>query len=89
VIDAAIAEVAKKKALPALGKLRFEEFSEGLCAQILHIGPFADEGPTIVKVHQFIDARGRRTGKHHEIYLSDIRKAEPAKWKTVVRQPMQ
>jgi hypothetical protein len=88
VIDAAIAEVAKKKTLPALGKLRLEEFAEGLCAQVLHVGPFADEGPTIARVHQFIDARGRRTGKHHEIYLSDIRKAEPAKWKTVVRQPM-
>jgi hypothetical protein len=39
-------------------------------------------------LHQFIDARGRRAGKHHEIYLSDIRKANPAKWRTVIRQPL-
>ncbi|MBF0545500.1 MAG: hypothetical protein HQM08_13750 [Candidatus Riflebacteria bacterium] len=48
---------------------------------------FKQEGPTILKVHQLIDSRGKGTGKHHEIYLSDIRKADPAKWKTVIRQP--
>lgn len=83
-----IAEVKKKKNLPALSKLRIEQFTEGRCAQILHIGPFSEEGPTIEKVHQYIDACGKRTGKHHEIYLSDIRKADPAKWKTIIRQPM-
>lgn len=84
----AIAQVAEKKSLPALAKLRLETLAEGLCAQILHIGPFSEEGPTIAKVHEFIASRGRRTGKHHEIYLSDIRKANPAKWKTIIRQPM-
>ncbi|MDD1622033.1 MAG: GyrI-like domain-containing protein [Methylococcaceae bacterium] len=88
IVADAIAQVAKKKSLPAIAKLRLETLAEGPCAQILHIGPFSEEGPTIAKVHQFIDARGRRTGKHHEIYLSDIRKAAPAKWKTVIRQPM-
>jgi hypothetical protein len=87
-IDLAIAEVKRKKDPPALAKLRVEEFSEGRCAQTLHIGPFSDEGATIERVHQYIDARSKRTGKHHEIYLSDIRKADPAKWKTVIRQPM-
>jgi len=89
IIDSAIADVKKKKNPTALSKLRLEAFSEGRCAQILHIGPFSEEGPTIEKVHQFIDSRGNRTGKHHEIYLSDIRKADPAKWKTIIRQPMQ
>ena len=56
---------------------------------ILHIGPFSEEGPAIEKVHQFITERGRLSGKHHEIYLSDIRKADPSKWKTIIRQPMQ
>jgi hypothetical protein len=83
-----IAEVKKKKDLPALGKLRFGTFSEGQCAQVLHIGPFTAEGPTVARVHAFIDAAGKRTGKHHEIYLTDIRKADPARWKTVIRQPL-
>jgi hypothetical protein len=85
----AIVQVGKKKSLPAIAKLRLETLAEGSCAQILHIGPFSEEGPTIAKVHEFIAARGRRTGKHHEIYLSDIRKTAQAKWKTVIRQPMQ
>lgn len=83
-----ISEVKKKKDLPALGKLRFEPFSEGKAAQILHIGPFTAEGPTVARVHAFIAVNGKLSGKHHEIYLSDIRKADPAKWKTVIRQPL-
>ena len=89
IIDSAIADVKNKKNPPAISKLRLEAFLEGRCAQILHIGPFSEEGPTIVKVHQFIESRSRLTGKHHEIYLSDIRKADPSKWKTIIRQPMQ
>jgi hypothetical protein len=88
-VNTAIAEVTKKKNPAAIAKVRFAPFTEGSCAQILHIGPFSAEGPTIEKVHQFIAARGNLAGKHHEIYLSDIRKADPAKWKTIIRQPMQ
>lgn len=88
VIASAIDEVRKKKNLPAITKLRLETFSEGRCAQVLHIGPFSEEGPTIQRVHEFIDARTGKTGKHHEIYLSDIRRADPKKWKTIIRQPM-
>jgi len=88
-VEIAIAEVKAKKKPTAISKIRFESFSEGKCAQIMHIGPFSEEGPTIERVHQFIDATSRQLGKHHEIYLSDIRKAEPSKWKTIVRQPMQ
>jgi hypothetical protein len=88
-LDHAIAEAKKKKSSQAISRLRFEAISEGLCAQILHVGKFSEEGPTIERVHQYIQSRGGvRTGKHHEIYLSDIRKADPAKWKTVIRQPM-
>lgn len=89
VIRAAIAEVKRKKALPAVDAIRLEDFTEGLCAQTLHIGPFSGEGPTIQRVHDFIGARSTLAGKHHEIYLSDIRRAAPAKWKTIIRQPME
>jgi len=88
-VDSAFAETRKKKNLVALPKVRFDEFSEGKAAQTMHIGPFSEEGPTIQRVHAFIDGCGcKRSGKHHEVYLSDIRKADPKKWRTVVRQPM-
>ena len=88
VLREAIAQVAKKKALPALPRLRIERFEEGRCAQALHVGPFTTEGPLIQRLHDWIQARGNLRGKHHEIYLSDIRRAAPARWKTVIRQPM-
>ena len=88
IVADAIADVKKRKNPPAIGKVRFESLSEGTCAQTLHVGPFSEEGPTIARVHEFIRARGKLIGKHHEIYLSDIRKAAPEKWKTVVRQPL-
>lgn len=85
----AVDQVQQKKDPPALPLMRFEAFEEGLSAQTMHIGPFSEEGPTIERVHDFIAERGfERCGKHHEIYLSDVRRADPAKWKTVVRQPM-
>ncbi len=84
----ALETVKLKKDPVALAKLRFESFEEGLCAQIMHIGPFSEEGPTIKKVHDHIQKSGfELRGKHHEIYLSDIRRAAPEKWKTIVRQP--
>lgn len=77
-----------KKDLPALGKVRYESFDEGLCAQVLHVGPFSEEGPTVRRLHEFIESRGGQlSGKHHEIYLTDIRRAAPGKWRTIVRQP--
>ena len=88
-VGEAIEEVARKKSRPSLPLVRFESFKEGKAAQIMHIGPFSEEGPTIEKVHKFIEDNGsRKIGKHHEIYLSDIRRAAPEKWKTIVRQPM-
>lgn len=88
-VESIAADVAKKKDLPALPLMRFEPFAEGRAAQVMHVGPFSEEGPAIERIHEFIAASGReRFGKHHEIYLTDIRRADPAKWKTVLRQPM-
>lgn len=82
------AEAGRKKDLPALPKMRFEPYHEGLAAQILYFGAYADEGPTIAALHAFIQAQGGTlTGKHHEIYLGDPRKTAPEKLKTVIRQP--
>jgi hypothetical protein len=88
-VEEATAEVGRKKKPVSLPLVRFESFREGKSAQIMHVGPFSEEGPTIEKVHQFIEESGSQlVGKHHEIYLSDIRRAAPEKWKTIVRQPM-
>lgn len=88
-VEEAKKEVQRKKKMASLSLARFEAFKEGKAAQIMHIGPFSEEGPTIEKVHSFIENNGsQRIGKHHEIYLSDIRRAAPEKWKTIVRQPM-
>ena len=88
VIAAAIEQVASKKDLPALTTVRLDSFTEGHCSQILHKGPFSEEGPTVERLHEHIEAKGKLTGKHHEIYLSDIRRAKPENWKTIIRQPM-
>ena len=87
-IEDAIAQVRRRKRLAAVEKLRLQTFTEGRCAQTLHVGPFSEEGPTIQRVHDFIRAHSALTGKHHEIYLSDVRRADPARWKTIIRQPM-
>ena len=74
-----------------LTKLRVEKYYEGESAQIMHLGPFSEEGPTIDKVHNFIEEFGGKfdglTQKHHEIYLSDPRRSKPENMKTVIRQP--
>ena len=88
VLADAIAAVKRKKGLAAVDALRLEWFAEGPCAQTLHVGPFTEEGPTIRRVHDFIEARASLAGKHHEIYLSDIRRADASRWKTIIRQPM-
>lgn len=88
-VENVMAELVDKKNIPGLAQLRFEGFHEGLCAQIMHIGPFSQEGPTIQRLHDFIENRSCIIGKHHEIYLSDIRRAHPKNWKTIIRQPMQ
>ncbi|MCP4291703.1 MAG: hypothetical protein GY780_07685 [bacterium] len=88
-VKLAIDQVKAKKDPVSLSLLRYETFEEGRVAQVMHVGPFSEEGPTIEKVHTFIDENGeKRRGLHHEIYLSDIRRADPKNWKTIIRQPM-
>ncbi len=86
-------EVQRKKPSPALGQVRLETFHEGLAAQIMHRGPYAAEGPTVARLHDFIREQGYTFDeirpKHHEIYLSDPRRAAPDKMRTVLRQPIQ
>jgi hypothetical protein len=92
-VNEAIALTKDKKPELAnlLAKLRVESYKEGKAAQIMHIGPYSEEGPTVQKVHDFIKKEGGtfdgNSQKHHEIYLSDPRKANPATMKTVIRQP--
>jgi len=87
--DVALQQVQKKRTLNALSKLRLKTFTEGKAAQILHVGPFSDEGPSIDKIHSYIQINGyKASGKHHEIYLSDITKTAPNKLKTIIRQPV-
>jgi hypothetical protein len=87
-----VAAVEQKKRRPALPDLRLEPFAEGLAAQVLHLGPYAAEGPTIENLHAFIPERGLsfdgHTQKHHEIYLGDPRRSAPERLKTIIRQPV-
>jgi hypothetical protein len=91
--DVAMKEAQKKKKLPALSKARFENFAEGLSGQIMYVGPYSDEGPTIEKLHQFLHDKGYKFDgvkqKHHEIYLGDPRRIAPEKLKTIIRQPVE
>ena len=88
-LNAAMAKAKAKQNSIALEKIRFDKFDEGASMQIMHIGPFSEEGPTIRKLHEHIkNNHYSRVGKHHEIYLSDIRRAAPEKWRTILRQPV-
>ena len=89
VFESARRKAAAKKSLSAIELVRFERFHEGAAAQIMHIGPYAEEKPTVARLHQYIAEQGYRpTGKHHEIYLSDPNRSAPEKLKTVIRQPV-
>jgi hypothetical protein len=91
VFERAVAEVRRKKGdLPMLGALRLIRWEEGRCAQVMHVGPYAAEPPTIEALHAFIVESGLRPrGAHHEIYLGDPRQGDPAKLRTVLRQPVE
>ena len=82
--------VQKGKNPSALEKVRMESYHEGLSVQIMHIGSYDEEGPTLMKLHQeFLPRNGyKENGKHHEIYLGDPRRVAPEKLKTVLRQPV-
>jgi hypothetical protein len=83
-------EMASRKLGEPPESLRHEAFAEGLSVQILHIGPYADEAPTIARLHnEFLPQRDLvENGNHHEIYLGDPRRVAPEKLKTVLRQPV-
>jgi hypothetical protein len=89
-IAAAKAELGRKKNPPALDLVRVEELAEGMSAEILHVGPYEAERPTIERLHAAIADAGRRPrGRHHEIYLGDPRRTAPEKLRTVLRQPVE
>jgi hypothetical protein len=89
-VESAKEAAIKGKDLPALEKLRWESYQEGLSAQILHIGSYDEEGPVLDRLHhEWMPANGYTfNGLHHEIYLSDPRRVEPHKLKTILRQPI-
>jgi len=80
----------KEKKGPAVDQVVLETFDEGLSAQVMHIGPYSEEGPTVKMLHDFIHGNGyKMRGRHHEIYLGDPRRTDPAKLKTIIRQPVE
>jgi len=86
-------ECCRKKPELDISKARFETFTEGLCVQMMHIGPYASEPESVALMHAFMAENGLvdETGserKHHEIYMSDPRKTAPEKLKTVIRLPV-
>jgi hypothetical protein len=88
-VKVAVEQVKKKKNPTALPKVRFERFKEGPAAQIMYVGPFSAEGPTITKIHAYIQNSGHTlSGKHHEIYLNNPATTASEKLKTIIRQPM-
>lgn len=89
-LQAAKAEVLMKRGLPGVETTRLETLDEGLCAQILHVGPYSAEAPTLARLHaEWLPAHQlRENGHHHEIYLSDPRKTPAEKLKTLLRQPV-
>ena len=95
IFEDGLAEVRRKKGdSPALSKLRLANFEEGLCVQVLQIGPYSTEPATVERMRAFAVENGYRdrvgpNGKHHEIYLGDPRKAKPEKLKTVLRHPLE
>lgn len=89
----ALERLAKKKPGLPLSKARFLRWEEGLCAHLLHVGPYDAEPASISKLHAFITAQGfetdfTETRRHHEIYLNDPRRTAPEKLKTLIRHPV-
>jgi hypothetical protein len=89
-VTEAVAATTAKKQLPALSKIRFERYAEGRSLQLLHIGSFDDEAPKLKYLHTEYLPEHNLTfnGRHHEIYLSDLRKSPPSNLKTILRQPV-
>jgi len=90
-VTESVEEVKQKKDPPKLEKVRFENYKEGLCMQIFHLGPYGEgERDTIAKLHDRIEEDGyRRVGKHHEIYFNSPLRTAPENLKTIIRQPVE
>jgi hypothetical protein len=89
-VQQALAEARARKSLPALARVTYLRWAEGRSAQILHVGPYSAEGPTIVALHDGIAAAGYQPrGRHHEIYLGAPRRAAPERLRTILRQPVE
>ena len=86
-----LTQMRKKKGdLPAFTRLRLERFHEGLCAQTMHVGPYADEPATVARMEAFAQENGYAfCNKHHEIYLGNPLRADPSKLKTILRHPVE
>ena len=88
-VAAAADAAARRRPLPAAALVRLERFAEGQAAQVMHIGPYAEEAPTIARLHEFVAEQGYELrGRHHEIYLGDPRRTAPERLKTVLRHPV-
>ena len=91
IFDKIVDQTKEKKNLAAIDKVRFEPYEEGRAAQTMYVGPYSGEGETIKSIHAFIKDQGGKldsTNKHHhEIYLSDPRRVDVSKLKTIIRQP--
>ena len=80
----------REKRGPKVDEVKLETFYEGLSAQVLHVGPYSEEGPKIKLLHDFIREQGyRERGDHHEIYMGDPRRSKPENLKTILRHPME
>jgi hypothetical protein len=89
-VEEAKKNVKETKDIKEADKLKLETFHEGLSAQIMHVGPYSEEGPTGKKLHDFIRESGyKMRGLHHEIYMSDPRRVPPERLKTILRQPIE
>lgn len=90
-LERARANLRAKSDPPLVGEVRLEALAEGRCVQTLHVGSYDDEGPVLDAMHNdFIPAHElRMTGRHHEIYLSDVRRVAPEKLRTILRQPVE
>ncbi len=88
--DDVVAEAARKDPPACLDKVRLETLHEGRCVQTLHVGSYDDEVPVLAEMHhEFIPRVGlKMVGRHHEIYLSDPRRIQPSKLRTILRQPV-
>ncbi len=92
-VRALLPDVKKKKPIEALSLIRLEEFTEGLCVQAMHLGPYATEPETMERIEAFLAEHGLKDhlgsdGRHHEIYLTDPNKGDPVKQRTVLRHPV-